>query len=133
MAANNGPPSAPHDELVSSWVFDCGYRGTLSIVYGCAVVLVAAVWTVVHPNVPATGESHWRVIRRRVRWGLVAVFAPDFLTLVAASQWQSAKEALREMSELDGTAGWSLEHAFYANSGGGLEIQTLFVVALTGL
>lgn len=118
MSKTNDPSSAAPGTPVSGWVFDCGYRGTLEIIYGCAMVLIAAVWTVIHLNVPAKGESDWRIILRRVRWGLVAVFAPDFLTLVAASQRHSAKESMQQMRQLSEVSEWSLEHAFYANSGG---------------
>ncbi|KAK3939976.1 hypothetical protein QBC46DRAFT_354517 [Diplogelasinospora grovesii] len=103
---------------IRGWVFDCGSRGTLDIVYGCIVVLVSAIWTVVHLNVPAKGESDWRVFLRRTRWGLVSIFAPDFLTLVAASQWESAKKSLQQMRQLSEASQWGLEHSFYANSGG---------------
>ncbi|KAK3689928.1 hypothetical protein B0T22DRAFT_514750 [Podospora appendiculata] len=107
-----------NDPTVSGWVYDSGTRGTLDIIYGCVAVLVAAVWTVVHLNVPAKGESDGRVVLRRVRWGLVSVFAPDVLTMVAAAQWVSATESLQQMKELSGTDGWTLVHAFYALSGG---------------
>jgi len=107
-------------EMVKGWVYDDGRRGTLDIIYGCLVVLIAGVWTVVHLNVPARKDSDWRIFLRRVRWGLVCVMAPDFLTLIAAAQWDAAKANVKEMRELElkGTEDWSLVHAFYANSGG---------------
>ncbi|KAK3384871.1 hypothetical protein B0H63DRAFT_394668 [Podospora didyma] len=103
---------------VSGWVFDCGYRGTLDILYGCVVVLIAAVWTVVHLNVPAKGDSSLRTTLRKIRWGLVAIMAPDFLTLIAGGQWDGATKSVKQMKELTDTDEWTLEHAFYANSGG---------------
>ncbi|KAK3319949.1 hypothetical protein B0T19DRAFT_275307 [Cercophora scortea] len=112
MSVNNSNPT------VSGWVYDSGTRGTLDIIYGCVVVLIAAVWTVVHLNVPAKGESDGRVVLRRVRWGLVSVFAPDVLTMVAAAQWVTATESLQQMKELSGADDWTLVHAFYALSGG---------------
>lgn len=119
MALNDELLANPSDEeLVSGWIFDCGYRGTLDIIYSCGMVLIAAIWTVIHPNVPMQGESGWRIFVRRLRWGFVGIFAPDFLTLMAASQHQNAKRVLREIRELDSAGDWSLEHAFYANSGG---------------
>ena len=112
-ASDSGPR-----EIVSGWIYDCGYRGTLDIIYGCVVVLIAAIWTVVHLNVPAKKDSDGRILWRRVRWGLVSIIAPDFLTLIAAAQWESAKKSVKQMKELTNTEGWTLVHAFYANSGG---------------
>ncbi|KAK3321905.1 hypothetical protein B0H66DRAFT_531268 [Apodospora peruviana] len=120
---SNVAENADPNSVVSGWVYDCGYRGTLDIVYGCVVVLVAAIWTVVHLNVPAGGESDSRIFWRRARWGLVSVTAPDFLTLVAAAQWDSAKKSVRQMKELTNSQSWSIVHAFYAN-GGGFVLET---------
>lgn len=97
-------------------------RGTIDIVWGCVLVLVTAVWTVVHANIPGRGDGFWRVVLRQLRWGCVSVFAPDFLTLVAAAQWDAASRSVAAMRALprlrDDPGAWRLEHAFYANSGG---------------
>ncbi|POS75115.1 hypothetical protein DHEL01_v206492 [Diaporthe helianthi] len=104
------------------FVYGPNTRGTMDIVYGCLVVLITAIWTVVHINIPAAGETWWWVLFRRFRWGCVSIFAPDFLTLLAASQWDAATKSVARMRQLpeveaDGER-WRLEHAFYANSGG---------------
>lgn len=97
-------------------------RGTIDIVWSCVLVLLTAVWTVVHTNLPAAGEGLWRTIVRRLRWGCACVFAPDFVTLMAAAQWESASNSVEEMNTLpqlkDHPVKWRMEHAFYANSGG---------------
>lgn len=104
------------------FVYGPNTRGTMDIVYGCLVVLITAIWIVVHINIPAAGETWWWVLFRRFRWGCVSIFAPDFLTLLAASQWDAATKSVARMRQLsrveaDGER-WRLEHAFYANSGG---------------
>ncbi|KAM7218890.1 hypothetical protein V8F06_005770 [Rhypophila decipiens] len=115
----NGDPNIKPHTIVEGWIYDTGYRGTLDIIYGCLVVLVAAVWTVVHLNVPSQNDSDWRIFWRRLRWSLVSITAPDFLTLVAAAQWDCAQRSVKEMAKLPGAAeNWTLVHAFYANSGG---------------
>lgn len=100
------------------WVSTPNVRGTLSIVYSCATVIVIAIWTILHLNVPAKTDSLTRTLLRRARWGVLAVFTPDLLTLVAASQWVSARSSVEQMRELNDTGSWTLVHAFYANSGG---------------
>lgn len=127
--ATANAPAASHGQE-TGWVPSPDHRGTIDIVYGCAMVLISAIWTVIHPNLPAGGDSDGRQLLRRVRWGLVSIFAPDFLTLVSATQWSSAKKSVVRMRQLLGAgvggAGiadadadrWTMEHAFYADSGG---------------
>lgn len=105
----SGDPDIKPNTIVSGWIYDCGYRGTVDIIYGCLVVLVAAIWTVVHLNLPSQNDSDWRIFWRRM---------PDFLTLVAAAQWDCAHKSVRQMATLPNSEGWTLIHAFYANSGG---------------
>lgn len=94
-------------------------RGTVDIIWSCVLVLVTAVWTVIHVNIPAPGDGMWTTLARRLRWGFACVFAPDMLTLVAASQWDAAARSVGAMSALEQVGGnWQMEHAFYANSGG---------------
>lgn len=131
MADNSTPPeldalgaigfNGRNNDTVG-FVYGPNTRGTMDIVYGCLVVLITAIWTVVHINIPAAGETWWWVLFRRFRWGCVSIFAPDFLTLLAASQWDAATKSVARMRQLskveaDGER-WRLEHAFYANSGG---------------
>lgn len=131
MADNSTPPeldalgaigfNGRNNDTVG-FVYGPNTRGTMDIVYGCLLVLITAIWTVVHINIPAAGETWWWVLFRRFRWGCVSIFAPDFLTLLAASQWHAATKSVARMRHLsrveaDGER-WRLEHAFYANSGG---------------
>lgn len=100
------------------WVSSPRDRGSIDMIWSCVAVLVTAIWTVIHLNLPAEGDGYWTVVLRRVRWGLVSIFAPDMLTLFAASQWHRASKSVEEMRELSKTDDWELVHAFYANSGG---------------
>ncbi|KAI1338363.1 hypothetical protein F5Y15DRAFT_386932 [Xylariaceae sp. FL0016] len=100
------------------WVDTPNVRGTVDIIYSSLVVLITAIWTVLHLNIPLKTESWGRVMWRRARWGFLAIFAPDLLTMIAASQWLSASKSVRDMARLSEADGWTLEHAFYANSGG---------------
>lgn len=131
MADNSTPPeldalgaigfNGRNNDTVG-FVYGPNTRGTMDIVYGCLLVLITAIWTVVHINIPAAGETWWRVLFRRFRWGCVSIFAPDFLTLLAASQWDAATKSVARMRQLSNVEAdgerWRLEHAFYANSGG---------------
>lgn len=104
-------------ELVG-WEPTPSSRGTLSIIYSCATVLVTATWSLLHLNVPGENDSLVQSSFRKARWGIFAIFAPDLLILVAASQWASARDSVKQMRELNDDNSWTSVHAFYANSGG---------------
>ncbi|KAF3768963.1 hypothetical protein M406DRAFT_349979 [Cryphonectria parasitica EP155] len=97
-------------------------RGTMDIIWSCFLVLVPALWTVVHTNVPAAGETFWSLMLRRLRWACMCIFIPSMLTMVAGAQWDSACKSVRKMQKLPQLRGqpakWRIAHAFYANSGG---------------
>ncbi|KAI0536509.1 hypothetical protein GGR58DRAFT_514480 [Xylaria digitata] len=100
------------------WVSTPDIRGTLSIIYSCVTVIITAIWTILHLNVPGKAESLTQTLSRRVRWGIFTIVAPDLLTLVAACQWVSARKSVKQMRELNDLGPWTSIHAFYANSGG---------------
>ncbi|KAI0104266.1 hypothetical protein GGR51DRAFT_229503 [Nemania sp. FL0031] len=106
------------DDGLVGWVSTPNGRGTLSIAYSCATVIITAIWTILHLNVPGKAETLRQTLPRKVRWGLFAIFAPDMLTMVAASQWVKARKSVEQMKELSNLGVWTLVHAFYANSGG---------------
>jgi len=126
MLGNNTNTSMRAEDF-KGWVQGPDTRGTLDIIWSCLAVLVTALWTVLHLNIPGESDSLRHLLARKFRWGCVSVLAPDFLTLVAASQWDAAKKSVAKMRELkevaDDNSKWCMEHAFYANSGGAC-IQT---------
>jgi hypothetical protein len=121
MLGNNTNTSMRAEDF-KGWVQGPDTRGTLDIIWSCVAVLVTALWTVLHLNVPGEGDGLRHLFARKIRWGCASVLAPDFLTLVAASQWDAAKKSVAKMRELkevaDDNSKWCMEHAFYANSGG---------------
>ncbi|KAI1733761.1 hypothetical protein F4680DRAFT_379272 [Xylaria scruposa] len=102
----------------AGWVSTPDVRGTVGIIYSCATVIITAIWTILHLNVPGKADSIMQVLFRRVRWGVLAIFAPDLLTMVAASQWLSARRSVEQMKDLNSLDSWTMVHAFYGNSGG---------------
>jgi hypothetical protein len=62
---------------------------------------------------------------RKMWWLLLGVLAPEVPMLIACGQWASVKRSVNDMRKLDyNEAEWSLEHAWYADSGG-FELQPL--------
>lgn len=99
------------------WVDQPNQRGTIDIVWSCLATLFVCVWVMLHLNVPAKDDSNWTLFLRRTRWLVLAVLAPELVMLFASGQWASAKRSVSEM-KASGFSGWSMVHAFYADSGG---------------
>ncbi|KAN0079245.1 hypothetical protein V8E54_004459 [Elaphomyces granulatus] len=80
------------------------HRGTIDIVWSCFLVILTAVWTVIHLNIPVPDDGFVIIVLRKMHWVVLAVIAPDLLTMHSAMHL--------------GYTSWTMEHAFYANSGG---------------
>ncbi|KAF2114580.1 hypothetical protein BDV96DRAFT_647276 [Lophiotrema nucula] len=101
------------------WVDSPSERGTLDIVWSCVLTIFFCLWSVLHLNVPAPTDTFWTIFWRTTRWMILGILAPELPMLIAAGQWASAKRSVGNMKELGFTdSQWSLEHAFYADSGG---------------
>ena len=99
------------------WVSQPNQRGTIDIIWSCLVTLGVCVWAMLHLNVPAKADSQYTLFLRRARWMTLAILAPELVMLFASGQWASAKRSVAEMPEL-GCSGWTIVHAYYADSGG---------------
>ena len=99
------------------WVSQPDTRGTLDIVWSCASTIFVCAWVMLHLNVPAQKDSQIVRFTRKVKWFIVTLVQPEMILMFAFGQWSSARRSCREMKEI-GLAGWTLTHAFYAESGG---------------
>lgn len=106
-----------HCPRETGWVSQPNQRGTLAIIWGCFLVLFVCVWAVLHHNVPAKSEGFWTLFARKLRWAILAVSAPEMLSLFAIMQWNAANISVAEMKAI-GECNWTVVHAFYANAGG---------------
>lgn len=99
------------------WVSSPDSRGTIDIIWSCASTTLVCVWVMLHLNVPAKGDSEVTRLLRKLKWFCLALLAPELLMLFAGGQWASAKRSCQKMAQ-KGIQGWTLVHAFYADSGG---------------
>ncbi|KAK4182542.1 hypothetical protein QBC35DRAFT_518779 [Podospora australis] len=102
---------------VVGWAPPPNGRGTIDILFENFLALFVCVWTVLHHNLQARHEGFWSVFFRKCRWAVLAVTAPEMLTLFPVMQWVAANISVREMQAL-GVHQWTKLHAFYANAGG---------------
>lgn len=100
------------------WTVEPGGRGTLGIIWSCFLVLFVCIWTILHDNIQAREDTYWTVVGRRLRWSVLAVFAPEMLTLFSIMQWNAANRSTKEMMSFKEVVKWTQTHAFYANAGG---------------
>ncbi|KIW24687.1 uncharacterized protein PV07_10388 [Cladophialophora immunda] len=98
------------------WVREPEYRGTFGIILSSFLVLLTCTWTVLHLNPPAPNETSLTTWLRKSRWAVLAVFAPELITLFAGCQWSSAQSTIASMQALGATQ-WTLIHGFYADGG----------------
>ncbi|KAH8892410.1 hypothetical protein GQ53DRAFT_861664 [Thozetella sp. PMI_491] len=115
VSPGSGFPTAPTGRL--GWVASPGQRGTIDIIYACLLMLFVSVWTILHPNIPAKDDSYRRVVMSKIIWAFLGIFSPEMVASFAAAQWKEARKDVRDMAELR-VEGWTMAHAYYANSGG---------------
>ncbi|KAK5659946.1 hypothetical protein OQA88_13411 [Cercophora sp. LCS_1] len=104
-------------KAIVGWVSSPNTRGTVDILFENFLALFVCVWTVLHHNLQAKHEGFWTVFLRKCRWAVLAVAAPEMLTLFAIMQWNAANISVKEMRSI-GVEPWTIVHAFYANAGG---------------
>ncbi len=91
--------TALQTSIAPSWVPDPNNRGTWSLLYSCIFTLVLCVWTAIHLNVPAHGKPQERQLLRKMKWVLLAIFAPELGAITARQQYWSAKNLCRNLNE----------------------------------
>lgn len=105
------------DPYRQGWVSepDVKQRGTATILYTCFFTIYACTWTALHLNIARRDLlSRYRFFRK-FQWMVIAILAPEYITLTALVQRSSTVIALAET--------WPLEErsralVFYALMGG---------------
>ena len=87
-------------EYTRDWVREPQGRGTLSILYTCTFTLILCVYTAIHLNIPPAGEARIWQFLRKVKWAIVAIFAPEVVLFTAIYQYWSARLFCLEMDEI---------------------------------
>lgn len=98
------------------WVSQPNGRGTLDILLSCLFTVFLCTWTALHLNLPAPHETYWQQFRRKCRWTVQTVMAPEFVLGFASGQKVEAQRSVREFKRHGYP--WTIRHGFYANMGG---------------
>jgi hypothetical protein len=99
-------------EIAPAWVKEPDERGTWNIIYSCLLTLGLCVYTAIHLNVPTPGEPPRKQFLRRVKWALVAVFAPELGVFCAWQQWSWAKKVAHDLNKCEKQLRSDEEQAF---------------------
>jgi uncharacterized membrane protein YwzB len=104
-------------------------RGTFDIVWACFAILLLCTWSVQHLNIQplikarAVGQ-YTRLtaflVKRKAKWMLLTLVAPEILIGYALSQFVAARhgrDMMQEFASEDGVE-WTLEHSHFADMGG---------------
>jgi hypothetical protein len=74
-----------------SWVSDGdNKRSTISLLYNCLFTIFLCTWSAMHLNVPGEKESQLQTFRRKCKWMLIGVLAPEYVAALAVSECHSA-------------------------------------------
>jgi hypothetical protein len=92
-------------------------RTIWNIIWSCFSTLFACAWIAVHPNIPAPGDSRWKILRRRIMIMTYVLLAPEIVIIWAARQHRDAN-ILAEKFQTEGRPGWTKTHAFFLIMGG---------------
>ena len=99
------------------WTSSPNGRGTMSIIWSCAVTTFLCCWSVLVINLQKPGSSRWSNIRRKLLLvGLTAV-APEIVFQIALGQWLSARDSTK-LFHASGYSQWTLRHSFFVDMGG---------------
>ncbi|KAF9533543.1 hypothetical protein CPB83DRAFT_805557 [Crepidotus variabilis] len=105
---------APRDEPTPTDSNPPDPRTVYSIAYSCLATIFLCTWVSVHPNIPASGESSFRITLKRVKNMLYGLVFPEAMLCWAMNQWFGARRMTQEFK----AQGWTNTHGFFLQMGG---------------
>ena len=78
--------------ITPACIWPADQRSIWDILWSCLATIFACSWVSVHPNIPASNESWWRIFLRRLELMFWAVVAPEMIISWAFRQWLGARK-----------------------------------------
>ena len=113
------PQTLPRNHPQSIFIREEGKFGTRSIyniLWSCLSTIFACTWLAVHPNIPASGDSQWAILRRRVTIMGYILLIPEYVLFWAGRQYYGARYFTKKYEKKH--TGWTRTHAFFLIMGG---------------
>ncbi|KAF7865561.1 uncharacterized protein EAF02_009984 [Botrytis sinoallii] len=85
------------NDIATGWVSGPNGRGTWDLLYSCLCTLLACVYTAIHLNIPPEGEGKTAGYGRKVKWILIALFAPEIVAYTAFEQSYICHKFLKKL------------------------------------
>jgi hypothetical protein len=79
--------TALNQQPAPPWVDEPRKRGTLNILSGCVFTLSLCVYKAIHLNIPEPPESQWSFYRRKTKWVIISILAPELVVYCAFDQF----------------------------------------------
>lgn len=103
--------------LTRGWTPSASGRGTIDIVWSCAITMFLCSWSLLCLQVPSEKDTRFKILWRRLWLTFLCALGPEFTFQLAMGQWSSAQQSVRDF-HASGFTEWTIKHAFYADSGG---------------
>lgn len=107
LLLSNGASAVPtqnltalRSEFAPAWVSEPTSRGTWNLLYSCLFTLTLCVWSAIHLNIPPQGERQRTQLLRKVKWVLIAIFAPEVALFTAGQQLYQARVLCKELNAI---------------------------------
>lgn len=110
---SNISSSADHRQ---GWTSSPDGRGTMSIIWSCAITTFLCCWSVLVINLPGPEATYRSTISRKLFLLGLCAAAPEVVFQAALGQWLSAKKATRLFNG-SGYSDWTLRHSFFVDMG----------------
>lgn len=102
LAAANGNLTALKTQIAHGIAAGPAYRGTFDIAWSCLLTILACIYNAIHLNVPPRNTGRWMLLRRKLRWATVALFAPEIVLYTATTQFLEACKVKNEVNAMRG-------------------------------
>lgn len=79
-------------------------RGTIPLIHGCLSTIVLCTWNALHLNLPADDESNWTKNLRKGKWMMIAIIAPEAISVLALREWFETGWILNRIRDLESRA-----------------------------
>ena len=92
--------SPDQNKLAYGWVLGPDDRGIGDILYSCLFTISLCVLTALHLNIPRIGSSLADRVKRKAKWVLIGIFAPEVVVYTALVQLFTVVRFRKELTKV---------------------------------
>jgi hypothetical protein len=90
----------PGRQDTTHWVSAPTTRGTFGLLVSCVLTLILCLWTSLHLNLSRKDETAMGRVSHKLKWTLLALFAPEIIVYTAWRQYVSAQALSTEVNDV---------------------------------